>query len=169
MRRCRPNPFRRSCLTSGFRRLSGLELLRRLRDAHCAVLVLMLTARDASQDVIAGLDAGPDDYMVKPFDLGELAARLRALIRRAASAAAPRIEHGGLSLDPAARTASWDGQPVELSQREFTLLHELLLSAGNAVVALIWFGSSSCNRSPGPALPATPRFAHARVFLACMS
>ena len=129
----RSEPFSAVVLDLGLPRLSGLDLLHRLRDARSIVPVLILTARDTSQDVIAGLDAGADDYMVKPFDLGELAARLRALIRRAAGGAAPKLEHGGLILDPAARDTTWQGQPVELSQREFALLHELLLNAGKVL------------------------------------
>lgn len=123
-------------LDLGLPRLSGLDLLRRLRNeknASNALPVLILTARDTPQDVIAGLDSGADDYMVKPCDLGELAARLRALVRRSAGAAAPLLEHGALRLDPAARRVEYAGQPVELSQREFTLLHELLLHAGKVL------------------------------------
>ncbi len=126
-------PFSAAILDLGLPRMSGLEVLRALRATHNAVPVLILTARDTSQDVIAGLDAGGDDYMVKPFDLGELAARLRALIRRAAGGAAPLLERGELTLDPAARTVRWQGQAVELGQREFTLLHELLLNSGRVL------------------------------------
>ncbi|MDH4192514.1 MAG: response regulator [Betaproteobacteria bacterium] len=129
----RAEPFSAVVLDLGLPRLSGLELLRKLREAKSAVPVLILTARDTPRDIINGLDAGGDDYMVKPFDLGELAARLRALVRRAAGSAAPLLQHGGLSLDPAARLATWEGRPVELAQREFDLLHELLLNAGRVL------------------------------------
>lgn len=126
-------PFSAVVLDLGLPRLSGLDLLRELRATRNATPVLILTARDTSQDVIGGLDAGGDDYMVKPFDLGELAARLRALIRRAAGAAAPLLEHGDLQLDPAARSVRWQGRAVELAPREFALLHELLLNAGRVL------------------------------------
>lgn len=126
-------PFSAVVLDLGLPRLSGLDLLRKLRAARNATPVLILTARDTPRDVIAGLDAGGDDYMVKPFDLGELAARLRALIRRAAGGAAPLLEHGALTLDPAARTVRWQGQAIDLAPREFALLHELLLNAGRVL------------------------------------
>lgn len=129
----RAEAFSAVVLDLGLPRLSGLDLLRRARETHCDVPVLILTARDTPQDVIAGLDAGGDDYLVKPFDLGELAARLRALIRRAAGTAAPLLQHGALRLDPAARVATWDGREVELAPREFDLLHELLLNAGRVL------------------------------------
>jgi len=126
-------PFAAVVLDLGLPRLSGLDVLRQLRATRNAIPVLILTARDTSKDVIAGLDAGGDDYMVKPFDLGELAARLRALIRRAAGGAAPLLEHGELTLDPAGRSVRFHGQPVELAPREFALLHELLLNAGRVL------------------------------------
>jgi len=126
-------PFSAVVLDLGLPRLSGLDVLRQLRATQNAIPVLILTARDTSQDVIAGLDAGADDYMVKPFDLGELAARLRALVRRAAGAAAPLLEHGALQLDPAARSVRWQDEAVELAPREFALLHELLLNAGRVL------------------------------------
>ena len=117
-------------LDLGLPRLSGLELLRRLRAAGSTVPVLIVTARDAVQDRIAGLDAGADDYMVKPCDLHELAARLRALIRRAGGTATPKLSVGDVELDPAAREVRLRGVPVELGTREFALLHALMLNAG---------------------------------------
>ncbi len=120
-------------LDLGLPRLSGMEVLARLRAARNAVPVLILTARDTVPDRIAGLDAGADDYLVKPFDLGELQARLRALIRRAGSQAEPVLSHGELRLDPAARSVSWQSRPVELSAREFAVLHALLLNAGRVL------------------------------------
>ncbi len=120
-------------LDLGLPRLSGMEVLTRVRAAHNPVPVLILTARDTVPDRIAGLDAGADDYLVKPFDLGELQARLRALIRRGKSQAEPQLEYGTLRLDPAARSISWEGRPVELSAREFAVLHALLLSAGRVL------------------------------------
>lgn len=112
---------------------SGLEVLARMRAGGDRTPVLILTARDAVEDRIRGLDAGADDYAVKPFDLGELAARLRALIRRGAGQAAARIELNDLVLDPAAHSLTVDGQPAELSQREFALLHALMLNAGRVL------------------------------------
>jgi len=120
-------------LDLGLPKLSGLELLKRLRAEHDAVPVLILTARDAVPDRIAGLDAGADDYLVKPVDLGELAARLRALIRRGAGRAAPLLTVGPLAIDPAAHSVAFRGRPVELSAREYALLHELANAAGRVL------------------------------------
>jgi two-component system OmpR family response regulator/two-component system response regulator QseB len=120
-------------LDLGLPRLSGLELLRRLRAAGNAVPVLILTARDAVADRVAGLDAGGDDYMVKPFDLDELAARLRARVRRAHGQAAATLRVGELELDPAAHAARFEGRAVDLSAREFAVLQALTLSAGRVL------------------------------------
>jgi two-component system response regulator QseB len=120
-------------LDLGLPRLSGMEVLRRLRERGDAVPVLILTARDATSDKVAGLDCGADDYLVKPIDLDELAARVRALTRRGAGRAAPVIEHGNLRIDPAAHKVSLDGEPVELSSREFALLLALLDNAGRVM------------------------------------
>ncbi len=109
---------------------TGLESLAFWRKRNNPVPVLIITARDAVSDRIRGLDAGADDYLVKPFDLDELAARLRALLRRRAGRASPLIEHGALTLDPATHEVRLDGQPVNLSGREFTLLHALLEKPG---------------------------------------
>jgi DNA-binding response OmpR family regulator len=117
-------------LDIGLPRLSGLDLLRRLRQAGSAMPVLLLTARDTPQDIIAGLNAGADDYLIKPFDMGELAARLRAIVRRGAGHAAPILKQGDLYLDPANRIVMRAGESVDLSVREYDLLHLLLLSAG---------------------------------------
>jgi DNA-binding response OmpR family regulator len=125
--------FNAVVLDLGLPRLDGIEVLRRVRANEQKLPVLVLTARDTAQDVIAGLDSGADDYMIKPCDLGELAARLRALIRRAAGAAAPIIQIGLLSLDPASREVRYDSRVVELSPREFDLLHELMLNAGKVL------------------------------------
>ncbi len=126
-------PYDAVVLDLGLPRLSGMEVLARARQAGNAVPILILTARDTVGERIAGLDAGADDYLVKPFDLGELQARLRALIRRAKSQVEPVLTYGALRLDPAGRTASWEGKPVELSAREFSILHELLLNAGRVL------------------------------------
>ncbi len=120
-------------LDIGLPRLSGLELLERLRRAGNKVPVLILTARDRVEDRVKGLDSGADDYVVKPFDLPELAARLRALVRRSRGEAAPRLCVGEIELDPAARSVEFRGHPVELSTREFALLQELMLHAGKVL------------------------------------
>jgi two-component system OmpR family response regulator/two-component system response regulator QseB len=120
-------------LDLGLPRLSGLELLQRLRKGGNKVPVLILTARDAVEDRVRGLDGGADDYVVKPFDLPELAARLRALVRRASGEAAPTLSVGEIELDPAARCVNFRGRPVDLSQREFALLQELMLNAGRVL------------------------------------
>jgi DNA-binding response OmpR family regulator len=120
-------------LDLGLPRLSGLDLLRKLRAAGNTVPVLILTARDRVEDRIAGLDGGGDDYLVKPFDLHELAARLRALVRRSHGQAHPLLRVGLLEMDPAAHTVHFDGSPVELSGREFAVLHALALNAGRVM------------------------------------
>ena len=108
----------------------GLDVLRALRRRGKAVPVLILTAQDAVSDRVAGLDAGADDYLVKPFDLDELAARVRALQRRSTGRADPVIEHGPLSLNQATREVFLSGAPVALSPREFSLLEALLEHPG---------------------------------------
>ncbi len=108
----------------------GLELLAHWRKRQNPVPVLIITARDAIADRICGLDTGADDYLVKPFDLDELSARLRALIRRRSGRASPVIEHGPLYLDPATHDVRLEGKPVKLSAREFALLHLLLQEPG---------------------------------------
>lgn len=120
-------------LDLGLPRLSGLELLRALRAQGNGVPVLILTARDAVADRIAGLDSGADDYMIKPFDLDELAARIRALLRRRMGRASPVLRHGELALDPAAHRVTLAGEAVELSPREFALLQALLDNAGRVL------------------------------------
>ena len=120
-------------LDLGLPRLAGLELLGRLRSRRDRTPVLILTARDALEDRVKGLDAGADDYMVKPFQFEELSARLRALVRRAHGEAAPVLNASGVSLDPGARTVAWQGHEVELPAREFEVLQELMLNAGRVL------------------------------------
>ena len=121
-------------LDLGLPRKLGLDLLKGLRAGGADLPVVIITARDAVADRIAGLDAGADDYILKPFDLDELGARIRAVARRRAGRAAPEIEYGALRLDPAKRRAFVDGREVALSGREFALL-EVLLERPGAVLS----------------------------------
>ena len=129
----RVEPFAAVVLDLGLPGLGGIELLRGERARGNKVPVLILTARDAVQDRIAGLDSGADDYVVKPTDLDELAARLRALVRRSKGEPAPVLQIGQVVLDPAARMVTLDGQAMDLPPREFTLLQELMLNAGRVL------------------------------------
>ncbi|QRX84404.1 response regulator transcription factor [Glaciimonas sp. PAMC28666] len=117
-------------LDLGLPHLDGLEVLRQLRQRGDALPVLIVTARDAVEDRIHGLDLGADDYVLKPFEMGELLARMRALIRRQAGSATPMMSNGVLSLDPSTREVTVDGNATRLSAREFSLLHALLLRPG---------------------------------------
>ena len=113
-------------------KLDGWQILSRLRESK-ATPVLMLTARDQTKDRVRGLDTGADDYVVKPFDLPELFARLRALIRRSANKTTNRLEIGDVAIDVAARSVSRDGRPVELTAREYSLVEFLALHRGEVV------------------------------------
>ncbi len=117
-------------LDIGLPQWRGLDLLKWLRERHLKVPVLILTARDTVADRVAGLNAGADDYLIKPFDLDELIARLNALLRRSAGQVALTLQHGAIELTPSTHQVSKNGQVIELSAREFTLLHELLLHVG---------------------------------------
>jgi two-component system OmpR family response regulator len=117
-------------LDLGLPRRDGLEVLRALRARRNTTPVLVATARDAVGDRVAGLDAGADDYVVKPYDTDELLARIRALLRRSAGRAEPVFEHKGVSLNPATREASLHDQPVSLSAREWAVLEPLLARPG---------------------------------------
>ncbi|MHB1198109.1 MAG: response regulator [Polaromonas sp.] len=117
-------------LDLGLPKRDGLEVLRALRARRNSVPVLVATARDAIDDRIAGLDAGADDYVVKPYDTNELLARLRALLRRSAGRGEPVFEHKGISLNPATREATAHGEPVTLSAREWAVLEPLLARPG---------------------------------------
>jgi DNA-binding response OmpR family regulator len=118
-------PYSLVVLDLGLPRRDGIEVLKGIRERRIDVPVLVMTARDTVRDRIKGLDAGADDYLVKPFDLDELTARARALLRRAAGRAEPTIERGPLRIDPAAREVTWNGEPVALSAREYALLAAL--------------------------------------------
>lgn len=125
--------FEAVVLDLGLPRIDGLTVLKRLRARGDQTPVLILTARDAIEDRVAGLDAGADDYLTKPFALAELQARIRALLRRAHGIASPVLKHGALELDPARHCASLAGAPLLLAQREFTLLQALLEHQGRAL------------------------------------
>ena len=120
-------------LDLGLPRMSGLELLQRVRNRGDHTPVIILTAREAVDDRVRGLDLGADDYVVKPVALKELAARLRAVARRAQGIGSGSIVVGSLSLDLASRAVTFEGNPVELQPREFALLQELVLRAGRVV------------------------------------
>ena len=113
-------------LDLGLPRKEGLAVLGAMRRRGDTRPVLVITARDAVADRVAGLDAGADDYVVKPFDLDELAARIRATARRQGGRAQPRLVHGDIELDPASREVTRGGDPVALSPREFKLLEALM-------------------------------------------
>lgn len=127
-------PFELLLLDLGLPGGDGLQLLKTLRGRGSALPVLIITARDAVADRVAGLDAGADDYLVKPFALEELAARIRALLRRKSGRPEPRLEHLGVALDPATHRVTRDGADVALSPREFALL-ELLLERPGAILS----------------------------------
>jgi two-component system, OmpR family, response regulator QseB len=123
-------PYDLLLLDLGLPRKSGLEVLRAVRAQGNTVPVLIVTARDAISDRVEGLDAGADDYLVKPFDLDELSARVRALLRRRAGRAEPLLRHRSLTLNPATHEVALAGKPLSLSGREFALLQALLERPG---------------------------------------
>lgn len=120
-------------LDLGLPKIDGFEVLRRLRGRKLATPVIILTARDALEDRIKGLDLGADDYLVKPFKLPELEARLRALIRRSNAVSSSTLHYGLLTLDTKDRMVSIDGEPLALSSRELNVLETLLVRAGRVV------------------------------------
>ena len=126
----RTEAFDLALLDLGLPRKDGLQVLQALRARHQGLPVLIITARDAVSDRIQGLDAGADDYLVKPFDLDELAARIRALLRRKSGRPEPRIEHLGVVLDPATHAVTREGRDIDLSPKEFALLQLLLERPG---------------------------------------
>jgi two-component system OmpR family response regulator len=105
---------------------SGIELVRGLRDTGSTLPILLLTALDRTEDKVLGLDAGADDYLTKPFDFSELSARLRALLRRASGSPSPTLRVGRVELDPSTRLVTHDGNPVQLTPKEYALLEFLL-------------------------------------------
>ncbi|PLX63596.1 response regulator [Sedimenticola selenatireducens] len=111
----------------------GLTLLRRIRQQNNPIPVLLLTARDSLNDRVLGLDSGADDYLPKPFDLEELAARLRAISRRRAGRGSPLLRHGAITLDPAGRTVHLNDQPVTCTSREYAILEALLIHSGQVL------------------------------------
>lgn len=132
-RELRAEPYAAAVLDLGLPLKDGMEVLASVRRASVKTPVLVLTARDAVPDRIRGLDLGADDYVVKPVDLQELAARLRALVRRAHGQPEDRLVALDVVLDPASRTVQRGGEPATLSAREFDLLHALMLNAGRVL------------------------------------
>jgi two-component system response regulator QseB len=127
------NAFDLVILDLGLPGLDGIEVLKRVRAGGATTPVLILSARDTAPDRVLGLDAGADDYLIKPFDVDELLARVRVLQRRQRGAAVNVIEHGRLRLDPQALSVTFDGRPVTLQRREFMLLARLLQSPGQVL------------------------------------
>ena len=127
------NQFDLLILDLGLPKKSGLDVLRRLRGSDSRLPVLILTALDGVSDRVRGLDAGADDYLSKPFDLAELEARVRALTRRGMAGSPTLLQHGALKYDQVGRSASLNGQPLELSAREISLLEVFLQRAGRLV------------------------------------
>jgi two-component system OmpR family response regulator/two-component system response regulator QseB len=113
--------------------LSGDALLARLRARRNPVPVMLITAQDELAERVTGLDKGADDYLVKPFDLGELSARIRAAVRRFAHARGDTLRHGGIELEHATRSVRLDGVPVALTAREYSVLLALILQAGSII------------------------------------
>jgi two-component system, OmpR family, response regulator QseB len=132
-RELRAEPYAAAVLDLGLPLKDGIDVLAAVRGAGIKLPILVLTARDAVPERIRGLDTGADDYVVKPLDLHELAARLRALVRRAHGQPQERLAAQDLELDPAARTVHQAGRPVPLQTREFDLLHALMLNAGRVL------------------------------------
>ena len=124
------NAYDTLLLDLGLPRKTGLDVLAALRRRGDSIPVLILTARDAVADRVKGLDAGADDYLVKPFDLEELSARVRALLRRKSGRADPVLQVGGLSINPATHEVTLDGKSISLSAREFALINALAARPG---------------------------------------
>lgn len=122
--------FELMLLDIGLPRQDGLSVLKQIRQQKNSIPVIMITARDAVEDRIAGLDLGADDYLVKPFLIEELMARIRAVARRRSGSAQPLLSSGNITIDPAAKTAAFENKSLELTAREYQLLHSLLLTPG---------------------------------------
>lgn len=120
-------------LDLGLPRRDGLEILKSVRRQGRELPVVIITARDSLPDRVSGLDSGADDYLVKPFDLDELLARVRAVLRRRGGRSTPEISYGALTLDPVRREVSFRGAPVELTAREFSVLEALMKEPGAVV------------------------------------
>ena len=120
-------------LDRGLPGMTGEAVLEALRGRRVGLPVIVITARDTLADRVEGLDLGADDYLVKPFDLEELSARIRAALRREARAPSPTLQHGNVELDPAAKRVTLDGQPVQLTAREFNVLHALMRRSGQVL------------------------------------
>jgi two-component system, OmpR family, response regulator QseB len=132
-RELRAEPYAAAVLDLGLPLKDGIDVLAAVRAAGIALPVLVLTARDAVPDRVRGLDSGADDYVVKPVDLHELAARLRALVRRSHGLPQELLRAGDVELDPAARTVRRGAEAIVLPAREFDLLHALMLNAGRVL------------------------------------
>jgi two-component system OmpR family response regulator len=126
-------PYDAIVLDLGLPKMDGVTVLERWRKDAIATPVLILTARAAWSEKVAGIDAGADDYLTKPFHTEELLARLRALLRRSAGHASPNLECGALRLDPRAARASIDGEPLRLTSLEYRLLHYLMMHQGRVI------------------------------------
>jgi two-component system, OmpR family, response regulator QseB len=122
-------------LDIGLPKISGYELLEKIRNRGIDTPVLILTARELVEDRVKGLDLGADDYLIKPFDLEEVCARLRALQRRSGGGtrSTPTIHYGDITIDPASHTVTYKGEAVEIPRREFALLHKLLENTGKVL------------------------------------
>ena len=118
-------------LDLGLPRLDGLSVLKQVRAQGKDTPILILTARDAVQDRIDGLDSGADDYLIKPFDMTELKARIRALLRRSSGRAQPTINLRGIEIDPSSQQVLYEGNTVALTRREYTLLYEMMSQPGH--------------------------------------
>lgn len=120
-------------LDIGLPKMSGLDVLQHIRESDNTVPVLILTAQDDISDRVKGLDAGADDYMIKPFEFAELCARLRALTRRTRGKASESIRYKKINIDTSAHTVEYDDRPVELTKREYTLLIEMITNQGRVL------------------------------------
>jgi len=126
-------PYDLAIIDIGLPKMSGIELIRHLRKQGCVFPILILTARGDWRDKVEGLEAGADDYLVKPFHLEELLARLNALLRRAAGLSCPRVEIGGVCLDTARQAVTVNGNVVDLTAYEYKVLEYLMLNQGRVV------------------------------------